>query len=185
MKNIKVLLFLLPVVCAIYSCSKGNEHLSRDLYTPLIPITFDIPARANPAGSKTITEFKSTINLDSIIKNTAGSNFGAAELKSIKLRSLRMDVVNFDTTYNFRLIDSLQIRLRVGTDTTKVLAQAISNPAISSQSLNLPLSAVQPELKSFMNTPSFYYLITGKMRRPTTQAFRATITAQYKITVGD
>lgn len=185
MKNFKVLGLLLPVILVIYSCSKGNEHLSRDLYTGLIPIAFDIPAIANPDSTKTITEFSSSLNLDSIVKSAAGTSFGASDIKSIKLRSLRMDVVNFDTTYNFRLIDSLQVRLRAGTDTTKTLAQAISNPDISSQTLNLPLSSVQPELKSIMNTPGFFYLLTGRIRSPTTQAFRATITAQYKITVGD
>jgi hypothetical protein len=184
MKNTKVLLCLLPVVVAIYSCSKGNEHLSRDLYTPFIPITFDIPVTANVDKSKTIAEIKSSLNLDSIIKSTAGSSFGTADLKSIKLRSLRMDVVNFDTTYNVRLIDSLQVRLRAGTDTTSVLAQAISNPDISSQTLGLPLSSLQPELKPVMSTASFYYRITGKMRRPTTQPFKVTLTAQYKVTVG-
>jgi hypothetical protein len=185
MKNTKVLIILLPAILAIYSCSKGNEHLSRDLYTALIPITFDIPAIANPGKTKTISEFETSLNLDSIIKSTAGADFGTANIKSIKLRSLRMDVVNFDTTYNFRLIDSLQVQLRAGTDTTKRMAQAISNPDVSSQTLNLPLSAVQPELKSIMINPSFFYLLTGRIRRPTTQAFTATITAQYKITVGD
>jgi hypothetical protein len=185
MKNTKVLLVLLPVILLLYSCSKGNEHLSRDLYTAFIPITFDIPAIALADTSITITEVKSSINLDSIIKRNAGASFGAADIKSIKLRSIKMDVVNFDTTYNFRLIDSLQLRLRAGTDTTKTLAQAISNPDISSQTLNLPLSPLQPELKSIMNMPSFLYLITGRIRRQTTKAFKATITAQYKITVGD
>jgi hypothetical protein len=185
MKNSKVLSIILPVVSIIYACSKGNEHLSRDLYTGLIPITFDIPAIANPDSPKTITEFSAPLNLDSIIKSTAGGDFGAADIKSIKLRSLSMAVVNFDTTYNFRLIDSLQLRLRAGTDTTQILAQAISNPDVSSQTLNLPLSATQPELKKIMNTPGFVYRITGRIRRPTTQAFKASITAQYKITVGD
>lgn len=185
MKNFKVLIFFLPVILVVYSCSKGNEHLSRDLYTGLIPITFDIPATANPKASNTITEISSSLNLDSIIKSAAGSSFGASDIKSIKLRAIKMDVVNFDTTYNFRLIDSLQVRLRVGTDTTAILAQAISNLDVSSQSLSLPMSTIQPELKSFVNNPSFVYLLTGRIRRPTTQSFKATMTTQYKITVGD
>jgi hypothetical protein len=185
MKNTKVLLIFFPVILLIYSCSKGNEHLSRDLYTPLMPVTFDIRVISNINTTKTISEFRFNLNLDSIVKSTAGESFGASDIKSIQLRSLRMDVVNFDTTYNFRLIDSLQIRLRAGTDTTSILAQSISNPDISSQTLNLPLSAVQPELKAIMTTPTFFYLLTGKMRRPTTQPFKASITAQYKITVGD
>jgi hypothetical protein len=185
MKKIKSLAPLVPVILLICACSKGNEHLSRDLFSPLIPISFDIPVTTNIDSSHQISEVKGYINVDSLVKANAGSSFGTADVQSIKLRSVRLDLVTFDTTYNFRLIDSLQLRLRTGKDTTKVLAQAISNPDINAQILNLPLTGVQPELKSVINTSGFYYLIRGRIRRKTTQPFKVTITAAYRLTVGN
>lgn len=185
MKNIKSLASLLPIILLICACSKGNEHLSRDLFNPLVPISFDIPITTNIDSTHKISELKGFINVDSLVKANAGSGFGTADVQSIKLRSVRLDLITFDTTYNFRLIDSLQLRLRVGTDTTNILAQAISNPDINAQVLNLPLASVQPELKSYINTSGFYYLIRGRIRRKTPQPFKVTITAAYRFTVGN
>jgi hypothetical protein len=185
MKNIKSLAYLIPVILLICACSKGNEHLSRDLFTPLVPISFDIPVITYSDSSQKISEFKSFINLDSLVKANAGSGFGAADVKSVTLRSIRLDLVNFDTTFNFRLVDSLQVRLRLGKDTTRILARAISNPDISSQVLNLPISAVQPDLKSFINSNGFFYLIKGRIRRKTDKPFKVTLTAAYRLTVGN
>jgi hypothetical protein len=185
MKNYKALCFLSLLISALYSCSKGNEHLSRDLYTPVRAITFDVPAIATPTKTKGIAEFSANLNLDSIIKGTAGSDFSVADIESIKLMSMKMDVITFDTTYNFRLIDSMQVKLKAGIDTTTFLARVISNPDVSSQTLNLPLSTLQPDLKTILKVPGVTYSVTGKIRRPTTQAFKASLTAQYKITIGN
>jgi hypothetical protein len=184
MKNLKALLTLFLTVLVIVSCSKGNEHLSRDLLSPLTPIPFDMPLNTGTLTGKKLTEFNHPMNLDSLIKSSAGSSFGTADIESIKLTSMRLDVVNFDTVYNFRLIDSLQIKLRNGTDTTAILAQVISNPDVNRETLILPLADNQPELKTFINSGDFTYLLSGRMRRNTTASFKATLTAQYKITVG-
>jgi hypothetical protein len=185
MKKSKVAMILLAAASVFAACSKGNEHLSRDVYTPLTTVAFDMPIITQVDTSQTILELETPLNLDSIVKNTAGANYGASDIKSIKLRSLRLDVLDFDTTYNFRLVDSLQLQLRNGTDTTTRLAQTISNQDFSSQTLSPTLSAQQPELKSFYRNSGFLYLITGRMRRVTTKPFRLSMTAQYKITVGD
>jgi hypothetical protein len=185
MKNIKSLASFLPVILLICACSKGNEHLSRDLFTPLVPITFNIPVITYVDSSQKPLELKGYINLDSLVKADAGAGLGAADVKSVTLRSLRLDLVTFDTTYNFRLIDSLQVRLRMGTNTTGILAQAISNPDVSTQVLNLPLSGVQPDVKSFINSSGFSYLIRARIRRKTSQPFKVTLTAGYRLTVGN
>lgn len=178
-------MIFLAAATILAACSKGNEHLSRDVYTPLTTVTFNMPAVTQVDSSQTILEVETPLNLDSIIKNTAGANYGISDIKSIKLRSLRLDVVDFDTTYNFRLVDSLQVRLRNDGDTTARLAQTISNLDFSSQTLNPALSTQQPELQSFFRNSSFLYLLTGRMRRVTTKPFRVNMTTQYKITVGD
>jgi len=185
MKKTKAAMILLAAASVFAACSKGNEHLSRDLYSPLTTVTFNMPVITEIAKSQTIVEFETPLNLDSIVKNTAGADYSVSDIKSIKLRSLRLDVVDFDTTYNFRLVDSLQVQLRNGQDTTARLAQTISNPDFSLQTLNPTLSAQQPELQRFFRNSSFLYVITGRMRRVNTKPFRINMTAQYKITVGD
>lgn len=185
MKKTKVAMIFLAAASIIVACSKGNEHLSRDVYTPLTTVTFNMPTITQADTSQTILELEQRLNLDSIIKSTAGTNYGVSDVKSIKLRSLRFDIVDYDTTYNFRLVDSLQLYIRNGLDTTTRIAQTISNPDFSSQTLSPTLSAQQPELQSFVKNSSFLYLFTGRMRRETSKPFRVNMTTQYKITVGD
>jgi hypothetical protein len=184
MRNLKAVIILLLVVQVIVSCSKGNEHLSRDLLTPLIPVSFEVPANTGIIKGEKLTEFSHQMNLDSLIKASAGSSFGTESIKSIKLTSMRLDVLNFDTIYNFRLIDSLQVVLRNGSETSPLLAQVISNPDVNMETLILPLASQQPELTSFTNNGTFKYLLSGHIRRNTSRPLRATLTAQYKITIG-
>jgi len=185
MKKTKVAMIFLAAASIFIACSKGNEHLSRDVYTPLTTVTFNMPVITQADTSLPLLEVEMPLNLDSIVKKTAGNNYGSADIKSIKLKSLRLDVVDFDTTYNFRLVDALQVRLRNGPDTTTRLAQTISNLDFSSQSLSPTLSTHQPELQPFFRNSSFLYLFTGSIRRTTSKPFRINMTTQYKITIGD
>jgi hypothetical protein len=184
MKNLKVLLTLFSIVLVVLSCSKGNERLSRDLLSPLIPVQFEVPASTGTGQGKDLTTFQNRMNLDSLIKANAGSSFGTADIQSVKLTSMRLDVVNFDTIYNFRLIDSLQVKLRNGTETTTILAQVISNPDVNSETLFLPLAGNQPELRNFVGSGDFTYVLSGHIRRNTARPLKATLTAQYRITIG-
>jgi hypothetical protein len=87
-------MIFLAAASILVACSKGNEHLSRDVYTPLTTVTFNMPAITQVDSSQTVLEVETPLNLDSIIKNTAGNNYGISDIKSIKLRSLRLDVVD-------------------------------------------------------------------------------------------
>lgn len=184
MKNFKVLLTFFSIVSVILACSKGNERLSRDLLSPLTPVPFELTASTGSSTNKNLTTFQKRMNLDSLIKANAGPSFGTADIQSIKLTSMRLDVLNFDTVYNFRLIDSLQVKLLNGPDTTAILAQVISNPDVNSETLILPLAGDQPELRDFVGGGSFNYVLSGHIRRNTALPLKATLTAQYTITIG-
>ena len=176
-----LLILLLPLV--LFSCSKGNEHITRDLYTRALPINFDFPAITDSTSVITISEFKGSTNLDSLIRVSTNSQFGTEDIASIRLSSLKMDVVNSDTTYNFRLLENLSVKLSSKSTLSDELAKVNSNSDIISQTINIPVTGPDVQLKDVFNAGNYNYVLVGKIRRKTSRSFKATLTAQYRITL--
>ena len=183
MKNPKYLLiFMLPILFLL-ACSKGNEHITRDLYTIALPVAFNFPAITDSTQVTDITEFKGSTNIDSLIRTSTSSQFGTENIESIKISAVKLDIVNSDTTYNFRLLENLTVSLKGRTTTSDVLARITNNSDLISSSLILPVTGADVELKEIFNTGSYTYVLRGKVRRKTPRLFKATVTAQYRITL--
>ena len=183
MKNFKsTLKFIFPILLLI-SCSKGNEHITRDLVTAAIPVGFTFPAITDASKSATITEVKGSTNLDSLISAATNREFNIADLKSIKISALRLDVVNTDTTYNFRLLENLTVKLKSRTGTSNELAKVNTNFDFIAPTLIVPITGPEEELKTIFNGGNYNYELSGKVRNTTPVSFKATLTAQYRVTL--
>ena len=141
---------MLPILLLL-ACSKGNEHITRDLYTIALPVAFNFPAITDSTQVTDITEFKGSTNIDSLIRTSTSSQFGTENIESIKISAVKLDVVNSDTTYNFRLLENLTVSLKGRTTTSDVLARITNNSDLISSSLILPVTGADVELKEIFN----------------------------------
>lgn len=183
MKTLKLFFaFIFPILLLI-SCSKGNEHITRDLVTAAVPVGFTFPVITDASTNTTITEVKGSTNLDSLISAATNSEFNIGDIRSIKISALRLDVANTDTTYNFRLLENLTVKLKSRTGVSNELAKVNTNFDFIAPSLIVPITGPEEELKDIFNGGNYTYELSGKVRRTTPVSFKATLTAQYRVTL--
>jgi len=167
---------------AFSSCDKIEEAIQQDVSITPNTVTFSIDKINTTTTVTNMDSVTVNLNLDSLVKKNA-SGFGAANIKSIKLKSFSIVLDNADNDNNFANFESINAQIQATGQSPVELVSVSNNPDTYSNTLSLKLSNGGLDLKQYLSG-TFKYKIQGKARRVTTKVLKATATAKYTFTVG-
>jgi len=166
-------------VSSLQSCNKLTDTLQVDVPYQLSD-SFIIP-QLPVAGDTTFTLPTVHINIDSLIK-TVNSSLGASNIKSVKIDSCIMTMVNNNTeTDHFGSFSALSVGL-ITSGSSTTIASVSNNPDVAVYTLNLSVTGV--DLKNNFSSNDFIYQISVTTRRATSTALNLTVRFKFDITVG-
>lgn len=169
---------------ALSSCSKVEEITQKDVVITPNSVTFTIPEVTSTDAGSISAPFEVNLDLAALIKEKA-SSFGVGNIKSIKITSLKIDLINGDDANNFKIIENLSASISAEGLSSKVLASVTNNDFTTvKQSLVIPVTGGDIELKDYLKATSFKYSISGKAHSKTTKALQAKLTASYTFKLG-
>lgn len=197
MTTIKKLLLPLFVVATtivtISSCKKtddgpgdagfaGFDATLSDLTFKLPPVPsfinlggITIPISA--AGEQQIPgDFRQRMDLDSLVRINTGSVFTAADVTSIKVKTMTIVGKNANPTSNLSAFETARFEFFSDFNTTPVEVMKYSFPNVYTDSISYTPTAA-PELRGYLNGKELSYRIYGKMRNGTSDTLRLSIRA--------
>lgn len=163
------------------SCDKLKDAVKVNVAMQTADVDFTIPIQ--PAGTQTLSEFVTVLNVDSAIKAN-NSSFGASNIKSVKVKSCRIIVLNGDAENQLGVLSAAKMEFASNNKpATVTLANLSNNPDAQATSLELPVDS-NLELKEYFNATSFLYHLSGTTRRATTKALQCRATVKFDVQVG-
>ena len=164
------------------SCDKLKEAIQADINLNPQDIEFTIPVIA-ATGSITISDVTIQMNIDSIIKAT-NVKLSANNIKSVKLKSCTLSLLNGDINNNLSALEAISIKFKSNLKPDYInIIDVTNNPDIEAQSLEIPINA-SIDLKDYFNASSFSYSIGGVARKTTSKAIQCKATLKYALNVG-
>lgn len=183
--NFKTYTLLTLAIAAIFtfsSCSKIKEAMQRDIAISPTGVTFTVPIITSLNAGTTIGTVPVTMDLDALIKAQA-SKFGIDNVKNVKITGLKIKLNDSDATNNFANLESLSATIKANGQSDVVVAAVTNNADAEKSELTIPITQGNAELKGFVTSTSFSYILAGKARRVTTKPLSATATFTYTLTV--
>ncbi len=172
---------LASAVLLLSSCDKAKDLVKVNVAMQSADISFII--HEQPAGTQTLAEFTTLLNVDSLIKSEA-SSMGISNIKSVKIKSCTFELINSDAQNHFGALSACKAQLFTNANNTVVtLAEIINNSDAAASKLDLPVNA-DLELKNYFSGTSFYYKISGTTRRATNKPLQARATIKFNVQVG-
>ena len=182
MKLIAATLVSLTVL-SLSSCKKIAEALQTNITSSPKVVEFQIPVLPQSSTEVTYKEISVNINMDSLVKAAAPS-FGSKNIRSIKLKSFKVEFSNGDNANNFANLESIKGRIMATGQSGLDIVSIANNPDVNSNSLTIPIAAEGIELKDYLASGSFRYVLKGKVRRATTHVLQAQAYVVYDFTLG-
>ncbi len=185
-KQIKFLATTLAFTCAtmlsMNSCTKLGKNLQYDLDMQTASVDVIIPAYGDTtisvSGSQTVF-----FNIDSFIKANTANLMGVVNIKSAKIKSCVLTLVDPTPAINFANFKSCSGYFYTSADNTPFGVSIPSNPDVYAASLALPVDTAA-ELKGYLsNGNQFTYSLGGKLRRATNKEVHCTATFTFKVHV--
>jgi hypothetical protein len=183
MKNVLSLnlLFLLVSSFFLTSCDKLKDALKVDVAMQTADVSFTIPPQQ--AGTQTLSEFITSLNVDSAIKAN-NSQFGISNVKSVKITSVRITLLNGDGQNTFGALSDCKMDFSSNNKPDKVTLGSLSNnPDAAVSALDLPVNS-SLELKDYFSAASFNYTLSGTTRRAITKTLECKATVKFNVQVG-
>lgn len=163
-------------------CKKLNDLVKANVNLTMSTLSFDIPVTAQ--GSLITTTASTSMDVDALIKQNAGSNFGIKNIKSLKVTSCDLTLSNSDATNNFGNLSNCKLELSSSTSPNfTAVANLATNPDANVSTLSIPVDG-NVELKDYFSAPSFSVRISGATRRATTKVLTCTAVIKYTAQVG-
>lgn len=163
------------------SCDKVKDAIKVNIPLQQASIEFDItPVKA---GTGTLAEFQARFDVDSAIKANA-SQFSAKNIKSAKLKSLKITTTNSTETDHFGVLSACTAKLSSDVNSTWItIGEVTNNPDAVANTLNIPVNTEQ-ELKDYFSGKSFSYILSGTARRATSTTLHCKATLEVNLEVG-
>jgi hypothetical protein len=171
------------VLATIVSCKKaakalfpGAEFDLPETVVPVPPIPFVLPFEV---GLDTITQ---RINLDSIVRANTGNNFGAGDISSVTLQSIKFRITDSlaDDNNNFSNFESARFTLTSNSNSTPVEVANITFPTTRTDAVTYtPSNPI--ELRSYLDGNELKYIVYGKIRKVTTKELRIAINVKMRM----
>jgi hypothetical protein len=175
------------LACLAFCFASGTFFTScnklKDLVTINVPLqTADINFTITPqqAGTQTLAGFQVAVNIDSILK-AQNSSLSLSNIKSVKIKSCDLVVLNATTSDHFGDISACQVSLAANNTFAKI-ADLTSNPEAYATTLSIPINDV--ELKDYFNTSVLQYQLSGTIRKATSTTLNCTATLKFNIEAG-
>ncbi|XZF12913.1 hypothetical protein ACTHGU_14090 [Chitinophagaceae bacterium MMS25-I14] len=178
-----IILFCLAAGTAVMfqGCNKLKDAVKADV-TLTSDMTFDIPVIPSP-GSASLATQGIYMNVDSTIR-AANSQLSADNIKSVKLKSFRLEMQNGDNGNNFANLSACTVAFNSTAKSDFVtLAEITDNPDVTAYTLDLPVNS-SVDLKDYFNSSYFTYRLSATARRATTKELTVKATIQYTVTAG-
>jgi hypothetical protein len=180
--TIGVLAITLGAIATLQSCGKIAGLLNFNLNMQTESVNVTIPATGDTSGTITIGPSSSVFNVDSFIKAQTGNQLGAANITSLKLKSVVFTLNNADiATNNFRNFKSVAASFSSNTNSTPYNVSIANNPDVYSNTLNVPIDTTV-DLKTYIGD-QYNYFVTGKLLHGTTKPLDCTITFTFSVNV--
>ncbi len=170
MKNSKIIAGIGTVVTAVMlvlgvtSCDKGLDILKVNVPMKFSEVTFTIPI--SPIAGEYADEKTVSTNLDSLL---AANKVNKDKIKSIKLKSLVVTVLDGDADNNFRLLESIKGQISKDGGSFVDVGGITGNPDTESYELTIPVNT-QTEYKDYLSGSTFTFKVSGLTRSPVTKA---------------
>lgn len=178
MKKPLLLLLMISSAFMVTSCKKLKEATEQNVSITPNSVEFNIDPIATTNTVTTIGTINVDIDLNALVKQYA-AGFGVNNIKSIKIKSFKIDLVNgSDASNNLANLESLSGEISATGKSSQAIVNLNSNPDVQATSITIPSSG-DIELKDFVAGTSVKYTLKGKLRRATTKTLRAKITAEY------
>lgn len=178
----------LMLACLAFCFASGTFFTScnklKDLVTINVPLqTADInfTITAQPVGTQTLAGFQVGVDIDSILK-AQNSSLSFSNIKSVKIKSCDLVVLNATTNDHFGDISACQVSLASNNSPFTKIAELSSNPEAYATTLSIPINDV--ELKDYFNTTLLRYQLSGTMRKATTTTLNCKATLKFNIEAG-
>ena len=181
-KNLFLSLIALAVLLSA-SCKKVKDALQKDFDITPDAIEATVPPVTTTDETTVIGTFTVDMNLDSLV-NSYTSQFGIGNIKSIKITSFKVALLNANASNNISNFESASAEISAPGQGAKVLVQSNNIPDTYAESLTLPVTGGDIELKDYVKATTFNYVLRGKARRTTSKELRVKVTAQYTFTFG-
>lgn len=173
----------LIIITVLFSCNKISESIQRDVYIYPKAISFTIPKITNTDSVMLVGDLNiKSLNLDSLIKKQS-DKFGVANVKSIKIKEFKLELLNADSLNNIQNIETITVKIKAPGQPDQSIATAAPSNSRATK-LTIPLVSEGSELKTFFTSPSFSYSLSGVLRTATTKELKAQVSATYTVTVG-
>ena len=197
MTSIKKLLLPLFVVSAtiviITSCKKSDDGTGNGGFAgfdaTLSDLTFKLPPIPNfilisgiPVPISTFPEqqipgdFHQHFDLDSLVRINTANTFTAADVTSIKVKTMTIVAKNAKPTSNLSAFETARFEFFSDFNTTPVEVMKYSFANVYTDSISYTPTAA-PELRGYLNGKELYYKIYGKMRTGTSDTLKLSIRA--------
>ncbi len=177
-----VLAITFGAIAMFQSCGKIAGLLNFNLNMQTESVNVTIPVTNDTSGIITVGPSVSYFNVDSFIKSQTGNQFGAANIASLKLRSVVFTLNNADlTTNNFSSFQSVAASFSSNTNSTPYNVNIANNPDVFSSTLNVPIDTTI-DLKTYIGN-QYNYSVTGRLRHGTTKPLDCTVTFTFSVNV--
>lgn len=172
------------ILLTVFASCKETETIKRDIIITPDSSDFTIPIIDNINSNQLAGSFDASVNIEQEMRAITGE-FGVDNIRDFKITSLRLDHLDSPVVKDNDLGNFESIRVEISKDGKKAtLANATNISSGSSKSIMVPGGVSTPELKDILNSSPFKYEIRVKLRRPTSVALKARVTASYTVTVG-
>lgn len=180
--TLKLSAFAFLFLTVATSCNKVKDLISINVTAQSADVDFTI--QPSNAGAGVLSQFNTSLYIDSLIKEQAGKSYGLINIKSVKLESCVLTITNSDDANSFGNVSACSAEMSSNTNTTMVgIAELTSNPETVTSTLNLPVNTTL-DLKPYFSSTSFSYKLSGTLRKATTKALTCKATIKYKIEIG-
>jgi len=170
---------IMSIMLTALSCSKIANLLSFRLGMQTKSFDFTVPVTTDTAVS--IGPVATMFNVDSFIKANTAGQFGASNIKSVKLSSVVLTLNNANAANNFQNFEFVDLAFSSNTNGTPYTMSIANNPDSYSSTLSLPVDTTV-DLSSYLGN-EFTYSVQGRLRKATTQELNCTAVVTFSLLV--
>ena len=169
------------------SCNKQDDETHMNIVIAPTPTEFNIAINSSTTAGTDLAEIPLNYNLDSLVKDQ-NARFGTNNIETLKLSEisfLLLDTPRVD--YTFSNIENASIFIQATGQSRSAALATVSTPETEQPaiigSLSPTLTATDNDLKSYLTGSAVKFILTGKLRTPTTKILRVRLTTKYRATM--
>jgi len=171
------------VILSLTSCKKIEDALDLSADITLTPksMEFTVPTNSTVNAATTFREIEVTVNLDSLIK-AGNPDYGQKNIKGVKVKGFKIEFVDANSSNNFANFSSIYSELSASGKSPIVIVSKDNNPDEEKSSISVPANE-SLELKDYISSGTFKYILKGKLRRALTKELKTRVIVDYVFSV--